>query len=269
MIVDVSEEKIIVISDLHIGNPLFREKNALRKFLEQCGHEGFSVCVAGDGLDVVQTSFKQLAASIPDVFYQFRTLRDRGLRVYYVIGNHDIVLEHLLADWDFLILTPFINLCSGNSRIRIEHGHLYDPAFSKNPAIYHVLTKLAGYVLDVWPGAFDLWTKWERRRHQPKLGEARLAGEPANIALAAREILRRGFDWVIFGHTHHVGFVSLPGGGGYVNAGSWLIRPTFVRIIAGKVELCQFEPSACGKPASLTEAIPIISTSLDIKREVN
>lgn len=258
MIIDIAEEKLVVISDLHIGNPIYCCKRLLTSFIQQAMDEGFSVCLNGDGLDVVQSSFQKMAGEIPEVFGQFRQLRDRGLRGYYVIGNHDIILEHLLADWDFLILTPFLNLTSGGYRIRIEHSHLYDPAFAGHPHLYHLLTKMAGWVLDNWPGAFALWTEFERRRFKPGAGEPRLRGEPAAISQAAREILRRGFDWVIFGHTHHAGVVSMPESGHYLNTGSWLVRPTFARIVSGKVDLCEFQQIGAGKYCTITDA-PVIT----------
>lgn len=237
MIIDIAEEKLLVISDLHIGNPYFARKQILRNFLEEAGNAGYSVCINGDGLDVAQTSFRQLARDIPDVFMQFKHLRKQGMNVYYIIGNHDIILEHVLQDWDFLVLTPFLNLSSGDQRIRIEHGHLYDPAFAGNPSLYMAMTRLAGYVIDAWPATYDLWTRWERVRYQALPGERRLTGEPMQVAEAASTILRRGFDAVIFGHTHHPGVVEMKNGGRYFNTGSWLISPTFVRIDQGRISL--------------------------------
>jgi UDP-2,3-diacylglucosamine pyrophosphatase LpxH len=54
---------------------------------------------------------------------------------------------------------------------------------------------------------------------------------------AARELLRRGFDAVVFGHTHVPGSLALDGGKVYCNPGSWMSRGNYVAIENGAVEL--------------------------------
>ena len=67
-----------------------------------------------------------------------------------------------------------------------------------------------------------------------------IIGEPASFYGAASGIEARGFDGVIFGHTHHPGSAALPYGGRYVNPGSWMLNSKFVQIENGKIELKDF-----------------------------
>ncbi len=78
----------------------------------------------------MQTSFPRLAGDTLPVMAGLRRLLNADLRVYYVVGNHDMVLEHFLSDLVFSQISPFLNVCSGDRRIRVEHGHIYDPWFS-------------------------------------------------------------------------------------------------------------------------------------------
>jgi UDP-2,3-diacylglucosamine pyrophosphatase LpxH len=239
MITDVTEDKMLVVSDLHIGNPFCETKRSLLDFFDWVATTDYSLCINGDGLEVAQTKFLKLAVEIPDVLTYLRKLRRSGRGVYFVIGNHDIVLEHLLQDWDFAILSPFLNVASGDKRIRIEHGHIYDPMFVSRPRLYAFLTKAAGLVLDVCPSAYRAWMSWEKMRYGGK--DSAITGEPEAFGAAAREILDRGFDAVVFGHTHQAGMRQY-GEQCYVNSGSWMLAPNYVKIDHGKVSLESWEP---------------------------
>ena len=53
-------------------------------------------------------------------------------------------------------------------------------------------------------------------------------------------LLGRGFDAVLFGHTHNAEHVELPSGT-YVNSGNWLRGHTYVEIDHGKIDLKTWE----------------------------
>ncbi len=136
MIIDAEEDRLFVISDLHLGNPSSTARTRLVEFLDYARITGTSVCINGDGFEMLQTSFSRLASDAVPVLNALRRLMREGNRVYYLVGNHDISLEHFLEDWLFTQIAPFLNLRSGDSRIRIEHGHLYDPWFVRYPKSY-------------------------------------------------------------------------------------------------------------------------------------
>ena len=56
-------------------------------------------------------------------------------------------------------------------------------------------------------------------------------------------ILRRGFDAVVFGHTHLAEMVTLPEGL-YVNSGNWLSGATYVEIVNGELVVRTWEDTA-------------------------
>jgi UDP-2,3-diacylglucosamine pyrophosphatase LpxH len=47
---------------------------------------------------------------------QISRLRREGRRVYYVVGNHDIYVEHFLDEWLGTTVCPFLNITSGGKR---------------------------------------------------------------------------------------------------------------------------------------------------------
>lgn len=163
MNIDAAEELLVVISDLHLGNPASSARTRLVAFLDHIRDTGASVCINGDGFDMLQTSFSRLAADAIPVLNRLKALQADGRNIYYVIGNHDIVLEHFLEEWSLCRLSPFLNLRSGDRRIRIEHGHLYDPFFAQSPELYEIATRLARYALFAVPDTYQLWANGQRR----------------------------------------------------------------------------------------------------------
>ena len=255
MNIEAAEERLVVVSDLHLGNPVSTARARLVAFLDHLRDTGTSVCINGDGFDMLQTSFSRLAADIIPVINRLKALRADGHRIYYIVGNHDIVFEHFLDEWSLCRLSPFLNLHSGNRRIRIEHGHLYDPFFARSPLLYGIATRLARYALFAAPDTYKLWAKAEQllqEAHRLRIAGTGTAhhndhrhisfvGSPYHEA--ASMILRRGFDAVVFGHTHAAEMVTLPEGL-YVNSGNWLSGSTYVEINRGELFMRTWEDTA-------------------------
>ncbi len=240
MITEIEAERLLVISDLHLGNPFCRAKRDVVEFLDYAARSGASVCINGDGLDIMQTSFPRIARDAPEVFARFKKVVAGGGHIYYVIGNHDLVLEHFFENWGLFQVVPFLNVNSGKRRIRIEHGHLYDPFYAASPHAFALATAAAGLVLDIYPGAYRLWIAIEklrgRARSRRSIREG-IEGEHQHVIEAVEELIGRGFDTVILGHTHHIGEVDLGRGRSYINTGSWMLEPAYAEITAGQVAL--------------------------------
>ena len=237
MITSIKTEKMIVISDLHLGNPFSNAKRAVIPFLKWAANEGYDICINGDGLEIAQSSFNKIAFDVPELFRTLGDVRRRGREVYYVTGNHDIALEPFLEDWGVMKVSPFLNVASKDKRIRIEHGHIYDPFFVKFPRAYEVLTHLAGYFLKLTPQVYKLWIYFEKVVSRMRARKTGIIGEPPHFKEAAEELNRRGFDAVVFGHTHHPGTSELSHGGIYLNPGSWMLSSHYVLIQSGDVTL--------------------------------
>lgn len=237
----ISEEKLIIISDLHIGNPFCFHKDDISDFLDWVVESDYSLCINGDWLEIAQTSFRKLAREAPELFAKLGRIHSSGKNLYYVVGNHDVVSEHFVEAWGGFQVVPFLNLESGGRRIRIEHGHLYDPFFVNHPVLYEFATEFAGVLLNFWPAAYKLWIKFEkmksRLRAGPGINIESIEGESPSFRRAARELLDRGFDAVCFGHTHYSGLVDMGDGKQYVNSGTWLFSPSFVTVNAGSIKV--------------------------------
>lgn len=237
MITATSSDRMVVISDLHLGNPFSTNGKKIVAFLRWATSEGYDICINGDGLEIAQSSFSKMTYDVPEFLRALSEIRRAGREVHYVVGNHDIALEHFLDDWGMMKGSPFLNVTSGDKRIRIEHGHLYDPFFVRYPRLYETLIALAAIPLKFFPKTYRLWIRLERWKSGRRAKKTGIVGEPTEFREAATEICRRGFDSVIFGHTHHPGTVDLGNGAAYFNPGSWLLSTHYVEINRGEVRL--------------------------------
>jgi UDP-2,3-diacylglucosamine pyrophosphatase LpxH len=237
MITSANGDKLLIISDCHIGNPYSKGRHDLINFLKWAAEQGFDICINGDGLEIAQVSFIKLAKEMPEIVHTLMEINKMGRSVYYIVGNHDIALEYFLEDWGSLKVCPFLNYQSGPTRIRIEHGHLYDTFFINFPNLYEALTHFAGFLLAIHPHFYKLWMTFEKIVTCFQKKESGILGEGPEFSKAAFEITRRGFDAVIFGHTHHLGKMTLPNDKTYLNSGSWLITCDYIEINQGQIEI--------------------------------
>ena len=251
MITATREERMLVVSDVHLGNPLYRPRRPFVEFLRYAREHDYPVCINGDGIDIVQSSIARLARDLGGCNHEFARFATRGLPIYYTVGNHDIVLEQFLDDWGVIRVAPFLNVESGDRRIRVEHSHIYDEMFVKYPKTYDVMTILGSLMLRVSPKVFRATSvfntalialgEWRHASHRGSDDASRLAqaipGERPAVLRSAQEIAERGFDAVIFGHTHRPGQVQLPNGAWYYNTGVWESNPYYAEIDHGHVAL--------------------------------
>jgi UDP-2,3-diacylglucosamine pyrophosphatase LpxH len=245
---------MLVVSDLHLGNPLYRPRRPFADFMRFAREREYAVCINGDGVDIVQSSITRLARDLGRCNHEFARFAKAGLPIYYTVGNHDIALEQFLDDWGVVRVAPFLNVLSADQRIRVEHGHIYDDMFVKYPRTYNMATLLGSMTLRVFrasPTAFRAFEgvnraltalgEWHQKSAKRDDDASRLAseipGERATFLRAALEIADRGFDAVIFGHTHRPGQVALPNGSTYYNTGLWHTDPYFAEVDHGRVTL--------------------------------
>jgi UDP-2,3-diacylglucosamine pyrophosphatase LpxH len=237
MLTNVQTERLVVISDLHFGNPFSETTHLALKFMKWAAANNYDIVINGDGLEMAQASKKKIMQDMPEVFRTIKEIRKKKRTIYYVVGNHDMSLENFLEDWGYFKVCPFLNISSLKTRIRVEHGHLYDPFYVKYPRLYEKLTHLGGLLLFISPRFYKTWINFEKWRARLRAKKTGILGEPPEFAEAAQEISRRGFDYVVFGHTHHPGVVNLDEKKQYLNPGSWLLSCHYVEINQGKVEL--------------------------------
>ena len=246
----VREERLLVISDVHVGNPLHRPRQALMNLVRFALENRYSLCINGDGIDIAQLSIPRLTSDLSPSLSLMSRFGDAGRRSYYTVGNHDIALENFLNDLGWMKVVPFLNVYSGEARIRIEHGHTYVGMFLRYPRTYFVFTMAGGLAIAISPKVYDFvhhlmvgfvrFSEWALsgfglRQTAEEEPTNRIPGERKCFGDGAEDVGLHGFDTVIFGHTHLHGSVEFADGRRYYNTGGWFKDPYCVLIDAGRV----------------------------------
>jgi UDP-2,3-diacylglucosamine pyrophosphatase LpxH len=249
---NVREGRLLVVSDVHMGNSLHRTRRAFTEFVQFALDHRYSVCINGDGIDLAQLSLSHLVSDITPSLELFLQFGENDLRIYYTVGNHDIVLEHFLAEVGRMKVLPFLSVTSGDKRIRIEHGHMYDDMFLRFPRIYFTFTLIGRLAIAVSPKfyaalhdfnvAFVKFSEWALSgfglfgpKKEKEIDENTIVGERDCFREGAEATGSRGFDVVTFGHTHFHGTATLSDGVKYYNTGGWFGDPHCLAIDNGNI----------------------------------
>ena len=247
----VRENRMLVVSDIHMGNRLHRTRREFTAFVQFALDHRYSVCINGDGIDIAQLSLSLLVSDLTPSIGLFLKFWENDLRIYYTVGNHDIALEHFLSDVGRMKVVPFLSVSSGDKRIRVEHGHMYDDMFLRFPRIYYTFTLIGRLAIGISPkfylalhagnDAFVAFSEWALggfglfKKKGPPPDENWIKGERACFREGAEASGSRGFDAVIFGHTHFEGTATLSDGIKYYNTGGWFGEPYCVAIDNGRI----------------------------------
>ena len=248
----VRESRLLVVSDVHMGNRLHRTRRAFTEFVEFALEHRYSICINGDGIDLAQLSLSLLVADITPSLGLFLKFWENDLRIYYTVGNHDIALEHFLTDVGRMRVVPFLSVSSGDQRIRVEHGHMYDDMFLRFPRLYFSFTLIGRIAIGISPAfyqalhkfndAFVAFLEWGLsgfglfgKKKDMTPDENTIVGERECFRHGAEASGSRGFDAVVFGHTHFAGTATLSDGIKYYNTGAWFGDPHCVAIDEGRL----------------------------------
>ncbi|MDX1510053.1 MAG: metallophosphoesterase [Nitriliruptorales bacterium] len=230
MKLEVEVDQLLIISDLHLGNPASQAAANLPALLDEVLTPDWTLCINGDAVDLTQGTVTGIARDLRPVVKRLRDFSRAGGRLLYAIGNHDLVFEHFLTELPFEV-APFFNVRCGDHRIRVEHGHAYEPTYARYPGLYELGGRMAKPLLVAHADVYRLWSTTQRAVDRWRRG----SGEyPHHVAADA--LFERGFDVAVFGHTH-LPEVTEREGGTFVNCGDWLRDTTLVRVTAAGVSL--------------------------------
>lgn len=239
----VEEERLFVISDIHIGHPSFKAKTSVIQFLDFIISEDTSLCINGDGIDFLQPSIGNFMSVLPDVVRRVVRIAQKNT-VYYVTGNHDLYIEHLLYEMEKFKVVPFLNIRSGTKNIRIEHAHIYDDLYIRYPKVYFLIGKWWGHILRIFPSLYPTYGFLEKITGTVRVLR-KTSGDPSEekpvFKNSAGLILERGYDVVIFGHTHRSRSLEINHNKYYYNTGSWFDDPHYIEINSGEIKLIDWK----------------------------
>jgi UDP-2,3-diacylglucosamine pyrophosphatase LpxH len=239
----------VIISDLHLGSHNCQAAH-LCGLLESIREQEIRtqrLILNGDVFD--SYDFRRLNKSHWRVLSLIRKLSDQ-IEIVWVCGNHDgsaEVISHLLG----VAVEDEYVLASGDDKILILHGHVFDQFLDSHPVLTWVGDQI--YYFLQWIDRTHYFAKMAKRGSKTFLRCAQLIEDGA-IAYAGKKKCRA----VCCGHTH-LAVSKEAGPVGYFNSGCWTELPcSYLTVAGGIVQLSHFEPDplpeAVEEPMDLVQA---------------
>ncbi len=234
-----------IVSDLHLGTATPDVERLFLAFLHALPGRAESLLINGDLFDfwfewktvIPRGSFRVLAA--------LAELRERGVEIVWVAGNHDcwggdvlqrdVGVTYHVGAWDGSI---------AGWRTHVDHG---DGLREVEDRRYRLLRRLLRHPAAIrafrmlhpdWATRLATGSSAASREHRARDGGAGLRAV-AQAHLDAAPSL----DLLVYGHSHVAALERARTGGVFANAGSWLDQPTYLRVTESHIELRRWRSS--------------------------
>ncbi|MBK6966000.1 MAG: UDP-2,3-diacylglucosamine diphosphatase [Bacteroidales bacterium] len=240
---------ILVISDIHLGTYGCHAKELL---LYLRSIKPGIVVLNGDIIDIWQFSKSYWPKSHMKVIRQLFKWVSKGVKTYYVTGNHDEMLRRFagLKMGSLSIVNKVVLDLPGGAKAWIFHGDVFDITMQHS----RWLAKLGaiGYdTLILINRVFNFFS--EKVFHKGKLSLSAKIKESVktavafinNFELTSAEIgISNKFEYVICGHIHHPEIRTISTTEGsivYMNSGDWVENLSALEFSKGEWSLYRFD----------------------------
>jgi UDP-2,3-diacylglucosamine hydrolase len=233
---------IYFLSDAHLGGEdESREKKKeqrLLSLLEKIKEDGEYLYLVGDMFEFWFEYRNAIPKGYLEILSKLKELVDGGIKVIYLVGNHDFWLgDFLPTHLGIPIFKDSIEAVHQGKRIFISHGD----GLAKKDRGYRVLKRILRNRVNIFlyrqipPDISYPLAKFvsHQSRSWVQKRDNSFLQEYENFAM---EKLTQGFDAVILAHTH-VPVIKNSGNGVYINLGDWFLHFTYGKLIEGKFYL--------------------------------
>jgi UDP-2,3-diacylglucosamine pyrophosphatase LpxH len=242
---------IIVISDVHLGTYGCRAKELLH-YLKSVKPK--IVVLNGDIIDIWQFSKSYWPKSHMKVIKHLMNWLSKGVKVYYITGNHDEMLRKFegFKMGSFQIVNKLVLELDNNEKAWIFHGDVFDVTMQHSKW----LAKLGaiGYDSLIMINSFANWIS-ESVFNKGKLSFSKKLKNRVKSAVkfinsfeqtAADIGISNNYQYVICGHIHHpeMRLIELEQGRIiYLNSGDWIENLSALEYHNGNWTLFRFDDS--------------------------
>ncbi len=248
---EIINGSVYFISDCHFGIPNKIESDQRERrvvaFLESIKQNATHLFLLGDIFDF-WFEYKDVVPKNNIRFIgKLAELADKGVHIYYILGNHDM--------WNFGYLQKEIGLTQlrGNhkfiindKKIYIGHGDALDPkdyGYFLIKWIYSrkINQRLFAALHPSWAFAIARTVSLKSRKAH-MLEDRYFQGEENEpiITYCKKILLTEHYDYFLFGHRHFMLEYQLNKTARYINVGDWITHYSYVIMENEKCELKQF-----------------------------
>jgi UDP-2,3-diacylglucosamine pyrophosphatase LpxH len=220
---------VAVISDVHLGT-YGCHANELSRYLSTI--DPSILVLNGDIIDMWQFSKKYWPTGHMQVIKQITSMLSRGVKVYYITGNHDEMLRRFenFSIGNFHIVNKMVIHHTNNTRSWIFHGDVFDVTMQYSKW----LAKLGavGYDMLIYLNSFINYISKKMGRGKISLSKKIKNSVKSAVKYinsfedtAAGIAIEKGYDYVLCGHIHQPcnrEIVTEKGKVNYLNSGDWI-----------------------------------------------
>jgi UDP-2,3-diacylglucosamine pyrophosphatase LpxH len=219
---------LLVLSDLHLGTYGCHSKELLQ-YLKSIKPK--MVVLNGDIIDMWQFKKRYWPKSHMKVVHKIIKWISKGVKVYYITGNHDEMLRKFAGfKMGSLIIDNKLLLDLDGKKTWIFHGDVFDVTMKHSKW----LTRLGshGYDLLILINAFCNWVSVKAGRGKISLSKNIKNSVKQAVKFindfektTAEIAIKNGYDSVLCGHIHHPEIKKITTANGsvnYMNSGDWV-----------------------------------------------
>jgi UDP-2,3-diacylglucosamine pyrophosphatase LpxH len=241
--------ELVVISDVHLGT---RGSNAkeLLQYLRSIKPK--TVILNGDIIDVWQFKKSYFPKSHMQVVKHILHWISKGVKIYYITGNHDEVLRKFVGfKFGSLQIVNKVVLELDGKKAWFFHGDVFDVTMQHSKW----LAKLGSVGYDLLIIINRIVNNWSKRLGKGKISLSKKIKNGVKSAvkfinnfenIAASIGIENGYDFVVCGHIHQAEKRVIESNSGcitYLNSGDWVENLTALEYNKGEWKIFRYEPS--------------------------
>lgn len=230
----------LFVSDVHLGlESPERERAKERKlvsFLNQA-QQADTLFILGDLFDYWFEYKRVMQKGYYRTFTALADLTEAGTEVHYIIGNHDFLHKDFFEkELSVKLYYDTVSFTLNGKKFFLAHGD----GLVKNDGGYRILKRilrnkfLQRLYSSIHPDLGISLASGSSKASREYTGHKDY-GKEDGLFNTAKELIDKGYDYVMFGHRH-IRSVKRHEHGTYVNLGTWLDAPCY-----GKLEEDSFE----------------------------
>lgn len=241
------------LSDLHLGAPYFPDSRAAEKkvvdFLDSIKEEVDALFLLGDILDYWYEYRYVVPRGFVRFFGKLAELADRGVRIVWYIGNHDIwIFDYLPAELGIEVIDGYSVEVIDGKKFFMTHGD----GIGKLKPSFRLLRRLfrSKTCQRLFAGIHPRWTvpfayKWSR--HSRKIegpAEEDVKRMMSNVLTFSKEYLQShpDIDYFLYGHLHIFEHIELSPTSRMIILGEWIARFSYARWDGSNLTLHEYRP---------------------------
>ncbi len=230
--------KIIFLADAHLKGGGDADETELLKFLDTLNGVEYLV-IMGDLFDFWIGRNKIARARHRAVLQALKGVRERGVRIIYVEGNHDFAMGGFFTKELGVRLVEGEAICTlDNRKFYLSHGDMVEMTDGYRRWRGFLRSPLFTFLTMVLPSSL-VWSIAARLSERSRSYDTKGAGLDKGLMNFADKKIAEGAEIVVMAHSHMAGVHKL-GKGIYANPGGWQDERTYLAYEKGRIEVKKY-----------------------------